>query len=150
MQSSVPPLGWQWVAAQFVLFALILIAPGSDVSLAQMLIGLAIGGIGALAITLGILTLGSSLSAFPRPLKDGDLVQSGIYNIVRHPIYTGIIIGGFSYALLRGSWIAALLSFALIIFFDRKAALEERWLGQKFADYAAYKQRVRKLIPYLY
>jgi protein-S-isoprenylcysteine O-methyltransferase Ste14 len=150
MQSSVPPLGWQWVAAQFVLFALILLAPGSDVPLAQMIVGLVIGFIAALVLTLGILTLGSSLSAFPRPLRDGELVQHGIYGIVRHPIYTGVIIGAFGYSLLRGSWVAAVLTVVLIVFFDRKAALEERWLGQKFTDYATYKLRVRKLIPYLY
>jgi protein-S-isoprenylcysteine O-methyltransferase Ste14 len=150
MQSSVPPLGWQWVVAQFILFALILISPGSDVSLAQIVAGLVMGGIGALVLMLGILTLGSSLSAFPRPLRNGELVQHGIYALVRHPIYTGIIIGAFGYALVRGSWVAAGLAIVLIVFFDRKSAVEERWLGQQYAAYAAYKQRVRKLIPYLY
>lgn len=38
----------------------------------------------------------------------------------------------------------------LFIWLDRKASLEERWLQERFPDYAVYRRRVKKLIPWVY
>lgn len=38
----------------------------------------------------------------------------------------------------------------MAIFFDTKAGVEERWLTKRFPEYAAYRRRVRKLIPFVY
>ena len=38
----------------------------------------------------------------------------------------------------------------LLAFFDVKSRREERWLTEKFPDYAAYRTRVHKLIPFVY
>ena len=54
------------------------------------------------------------------------------------------------WALVWQSWPALLVAAALIPFFAAKARREERWLREKFPEYAAYEQRVRRFIPGIY
>jgi len=94
--------------------------------------------------------LGKNLTPLPYPKVDGQLVQSGVYGLVRHPIYCGGIVLALGWALtVRGP---ATVGYAvlLLLFFDVKSRREERWLVTKFPAYAAYQKRVRKLIPYVY
>jgi protein-S-isoprenylcysteine O-methyltransferase Ste14 len=78
------------------------------------------------------------------------LVQSGVYAVVRHPIYSGIIIGLVGIALIFGSWAGIACSVIVLLFFDAKSRLEEKWLIEKYPEYPAYRMRVRKLIPFIY
>jgi protein-S-isoprenylcysteine O-methyltransferase Ste14 len=98
----------------------------------------------------GLLDLGSNLTPLPYPIEEGQLVQTGVYAIVRHPLYSGIILGalGVAIGLLSLSHLAGAI--ALFIFFDFKARKEETWLSEKFADYAGYRDRVKKLLPWIY
>ena len=84
-------------------------------------------------------------------IKEGhDLVASGPYALVRHPIYTGLLLAFLGSALALGEWRGA-LAFALAAgALWRKLRLEERWMRQQFADaYEAYSQRVAALIPFV-
>lgn len=163
--SSRPPWwkntrGEWYVAVQTVLFALVALGPLSMASLRPDLsatarvvvgvIGLALGGIGLLLALAGLFGLGANLSVFPHPKDDATLVQSGAYGIVRHPIYSGLVIGAVGWALLTVSTITLLYAGVLFVFFDAKSRREERMLARKFAEYTAYQQRVRKLIPFVY
>jgi protein-S-isoprenylcysteine O-methyltransferase Ste14 len=69
---------------------------------------------------------------------------------VRHPIYTGVIFAALGWSIVNWSWLAIVITVVLGVFFDRKAAHEEVMLKAKFPTYAAYKQRVKKLIPFVY
>jgi protein-S-isoprenylcysteine O-methyltransferase Ste14 len=69
---------------------------------------------------------------------------------VRHPIYTGLVLGALGWSFFRGSWLGLLLTAVLGVFFDRKAAREELWLEEAFPEYHSYKHRVRKLLPWVY
>ena len=81
---------------------------------------------------------------------DHRIVDSGPYAIVRHPIYTGIIIASSATAALRataGAWIGmALLTAGWYV----KARLEERFLREQLGpdNYDAYARRVPMLIPF--
>ena len=99
---------------------------------------------------LGLLRLGKNLSIFPKPKNDSELVESGAYAIVRHPIYCGLIAAAFGWSLFRWSLLALIVSAALVVLFDLKSRREEQWLESKFAEYAEYKQHVKKLIPFVY
>jgi protein-S-isoprenylcysteine O-methyltransferase Ste14 len=147
-------LGRGWVIVQLVLFALIfaapLIASASPPTLLAVPLGLLIGVIGLIIALLGVTQLGSSLSIFPRPVSNGQLVQTGVYSIVRHPIYTGVIFAALGWSIVMWSWLGVALTVALGVFLDRKAAHEETMLKAKFPTYAAYKQRAKKLIPWVY
>jgi protein-S-isoprenylcysteine O-methyltransferase Ste14 len=158
-QNPEPGRGEAWVFVQFVLLvgiALVparlgnflawpenLIGPTAVIGIGIGLVGLIIGGVSAL-------NLGGSLSIFPRPKDEGTLIQSGLYGVVRHPIYLGVILAALGWSLFRTSILALLITLILVIFFDRKAAREEIWLAQKYPDYAEYRKHVRKLIPWVY
>jgi protein-S-isoprenylcysteine O-methyltransferase Ste14 len=98
----------------------------------------------------GVIALGVNLTPLPHPKDDGALVTSGIYGIVRHPIYSGVIFLAIAYSCWKWSLSHAIGAMLLFLFFDIKARKEESWLQHKFSDYDAYRSHVKKLIPWLY
>jgi protein-S-isoprenylcysteine O-methyltransferase Ste14 len=150
--------GWQerglsWVVIQVVLLAVIaLIPPDLLPRLPEPLwiIGPLVGGAGLLLVGFSALFLGTNLTVFPYPKKDGELTQHGVYGLVRHPMYSGVLLCALGWSLLRTSLPSLLCWVVLGIFFDRKATREEIWLTAKYPNYADYRRRVRKLIPWLY
>jgi protein-S-isoprenylcysteine O-methyltransferase Ste14 len=70
--------------------------------------------------------------------------------LVRHPLYSAVILLSLGWALMWGSAIALIGCLVEAFFFDSKARREERWLAEKFPEYAGYCRRVRRLIPWVY
>lgn len=105
---------------------------------------------GSLLFISGILRLGANLTALPYPKPESTLIVTGPYRIVRHPMYSGAILIAFGWALLIHSWLAIGTALVLFVLFDFKSRPEEAWLKEKFPDYVAYQQRVRKLVPLIY
>ena len=104
---------------------------------------------GALLFVFGIRGLGRSLTAFPRPLPDAELRESGVYGLVRHPLYGAMILLGTAYSALTSPW-ALLPSAGLALVLTAKSILEEHWLTQRYERYAAYRGRVRRrFIPFV-
>lgn len=84
--------------------------------------------------------------------KEGhQLVDTGPYALVRHPIYTGLIGAVLATAAAEASWLAVLGGALMALGLCLKAALEEQFLRQEFgpAVYDAYRRRVPMLIPFL-
>jgi len=106
--------------------------------------------VGLLLLTFGAWGLGRNLTPFPRPRADGALVTTGVYRIVRHPIYSGIIFLALASAVRAHTALALLLPVMVFLFFDAKARFEEKWLVRRFMDYPDYQVRTAKLIPWLY
>ncbi|MCM1982230.1 methyltransferase family protein [Lyngbya confervoides] len=98
----------------------------------------------------GLLDLGSNLTPFPYPRSEGTLVQTGIYRLIRHPLYSGLILLELAWCLFTLSWTHALAALALGSFLDQKANQEEEWLQEQYGEYAQYQERVKKLIPFVY
>ena len=98
----------------------------------------------------GAISLGRHLTPFPRPSASTALVTTGIYALLRHPLYTAVFCGAVGWALVRQSWPALLAALVMAPLFDAKARREERWLRQQFSGYAGYEQRVRRFIPGVY
>ncbi|MCG9892187.1 MAG: isoprenylcysteine carboxylmethyltransferase family protein [Thermosynechococcaceae cyanobacterium MS004] len=98
----------------------------------------------------GLLDLGRSLTPLPYPREDGELVMTGVYGIVRHPLYGGIILGATGLVIFTLSWLHFLGLLSIILLLDRKATLEEKWLEQKYPGYDAYRSQVKKLIPWVW
>ena len=94
--------------------------------------------------------MGPSLTALPYPTEQATLIETGLFRFVRHPIYCSVILGSFGWALLTRGWLTILYAAVLAAFLDIKARREERWLEEKFSGYAAYRARVRKLVPFVY
>lgn len=91
-----------------------------------------------------------SLTPFPKPTDNAELVMSGVYSIVRHPIYSGLTLLALGWSLIWSSPPALVASLVLLVFFDIKSRREERWLMGRFEAYRSYRERVRRLIPYVY
>lgn len=98
----------------------------------------------------GRVSLGRNLTPFPRPSTGTRLVQTGIYSLIRHPLYTAVFCGSVGWGLVWRSWPALLAAGTVAVLFDAKARREERWLRQKFPEYAGYEQRVRRFVPWIY
>jgi len=153
------PRGEGWVVIQLVIVASIAAAglamPGSSVGPGAglgLLVGwglVAAGGVLAIAGLVG-LQGGDALTAVPHPREEARLVEHGAYGLVRHPIYGGLVVAAAGWAVARGS-VAALAGTALLlVFFDLKRRREEAWLEARFAGYAEYRARTRRLIPWIY
>jgi protein-S-isoprenylcysteine O-methyltransferase Ste14 len=114
--------------------------------------------LGGLALVLGGLAfavwarlhLGSNWSATVT-LKEGhELVRSGPYALVRHPIYTGLLAALLGSAVMNGEMrslaAVALLAVALLV----KMRLEERWMVERFGEeYRQYRREVKALVPFV-
>lgn len=145
--------GW-WVLAQSVLMLAVI---GLGVTFQGDWSRLPVIGLGAALLVLGgivgvagMLVLSGSRTPFPKPLPGARLVQHGIYQHIRHPLYTSVMLASMGWALIWQSWPALLVALVLIPFFDAKARREERWLSGTFPEYATYRQRVRRFIPWIY
>lgn len=114
-------------------------------------IGIVLIVVGIALTVIGLRQLSDALTPFPRPLQNATLHNSGVYGLVRHPIYSGLVFSSFGWSLLWLSLPGVAYAAVVALFFDRKAAQEEAWLEAKYRDhYIAYKKRVKKLIPWLY
>jgi protein-S-isoprenylcysteine O-methyltransferase Ste14 len=82
--------------------------------------------------------------------ENPDLVTTGPYRFIRHPIYSGIILAFIGTAL--ASTLAGLIAVAVLAgFFIFSASREEQFLAQEFPDtYPGYKARTKMLIPFIF
>jgi len=146
--------GGLWVLGQFVLMVGVI---GSGwvwrqqwTSRLTLVLAVALFTIAALIGFRGAIALGRNLTPFPRPGQGAELVQHGVYGLVRHPLYTSVLLAAFGWALAWASGPALALALALSLFLKAKADHEECWLRERFPGYADYARRVRQLIPWLY
>jgi protein-S-isoprenylcysteine O-methyltransferase Ste14 len=113
---------------------------------------------GFLAVLCGIaftvwarLTLGSNWSGVITLKEDHTLVRRGPYHIVRHPIYTGLLLALLGSALERGR-VGSLLGVVVCGFgLWLKSRTEEQFMVQRFGEqYVRYRREVKALVPFLF
>jgi len=94
--------------------------------------------------------LGSNWSAIATVKQNHELIVRGPYAVVRHPIYSGLLLALAGTATAVGEIRAFIgLGLAFIAFFLKSAA-EEQFMREEFSgEYARYSQRVRRLIPFI-
>jgi protein-S-isoprenylcysteine O-methyltransferase Ste14 len=82
--------------------------------------------------------------------QDHELIATGPYAVVRHPIYTGIL-AGFLGTAIAVSQVRGFIAFALIFLaLWLKLRMEEQWMRSQFGEtYAAYTRQTAALVPYL-
>lgn len=147
--------GW-WVLAQIpVMLGAILVpllwgATQFDGANAIQAAGAAVTTLGILFSLAGLVALGRNLTPFPRPPAHAPLRQSGAYGMVRHPIYSGLILASLGWSMAWLSLPGLLFCVVVFLFFDRKSAFEEEFLRARFPEYPAYMLRVRKLLPWIH
>ena len=94
-------------------------------------------------LLVSIKDLGRNLSPFPRPIKNSNLITTGIYRFTRHPMYFSLIFISFGFFVTKLTiyYLFLLISLGLIIKF--KIDLEEQYLNNKFKNYLLYKNEVK-------
>lgn len=115
------------------------------------------GGLGLVLFALGLgfaiwarLHIGRNWGTPMSQKDEPELVTSGPYRLVRHPIYSGILLAGVGTAVAL-SW-AWLFAVALAgVYFLYSATVEERYLTERFPDaYPAYRRSSKMLVPFIF
>ena len=114
-----------------------------QVSSLSYLIGVLIIIIAFIILLVAIKDLGRNLSPFPRPINNSNLVTSGIYRFMRHPMYYSLIFISFGVFIIKLSVYYLFLSISLGLIIKFKISLEEQYLNNKFKKYLLYKNEVK-------
>jgi protein-S-isoprenylcysteine O-methyltransferase Ste14 len=114
--------------------------------------GLLVYAIGGVIAVLSRVQLGKQGSGRLILQDEHGMVTSGLYNHVRHPMYTGGLIGTIAFSMVFRSLLVTILDFALyFVIFRQRLLKEEEILEQEFGeDYLEYKRRTKRLIPGVY
>lgn len=148
--------GEGWVIGQMLLSGVAILAPQRGPTWPRLLrwlarplgLGAIFGGVWVLRQAFG--DLGENLTPLPHPKDDSVLVREGIYAQVRHPIYSGAILGTVGWALLTTNTPRLCFAGLLAALFKAKSLREEVWLEERYPEYAAYKEEVPGLLPGLW
>lgn len=114
-------------------------------------------GVAAFMVTAGLLFavwarvhLGTNWSGRVSLKENHELIRTGPYRFVRHPIYTGLLLAIFGTALAVGEWRGLLATALMFVSYWRKLRVEEALMRATFGDdYRRYCEHTAALIPYV-
>jgi protein-S-isoprenylcysteine O-methyltransferase Ste14 len=135
------------VAAQFLLLGLLLFSGPLIPSLPWLLLwptAALLAGWSLLALRL------RRLSVWPDPLPQAELVTDGPYRLIRHPIYSALLLGGLAAVIAGGPLWRWPVWLALLAVLITKLRYEERLLEAQIPAYAAYRRRTWRLLPLIW
>ena len=151
---SVFKRGAWYVVVQGILIGLILFGPqgfflikSESIAIILQSCGIAIGLLACVIMLIAAINLGKNLTPLPHPKDNSELIQTGLYQYVRHPIYFGVLLAALAWLLIFPRIYVLVYSICLFLLFDIKARREEVWLAERFPIYKDYQARVKKLIP---
>ena len=126
-------------------------SPETSMALPLALSGCLLALAGAALVLMSRAELGPAWSFAPKADQSTDLVTTGPYRLVRHPIYLGLTWLAIGQALAFANWPAlAIVLSGVVPTFAWRAHAEERLLSRIFGErYASYQQRTKMIIPYL-
>lgn len=136
------------VVIQFACLGLIALSgpliPSNVILLVVELLGIGLGIWAILTMRIG------NFNIIPDPLNHSQLVTSGPYNLIRHPMYLAVLLT--TLPLIIYSFDPFRLTIWMILLFDLLVKLnyEERLLAEKLVGYDRYIQRSYRLVPYVY
>lgn len=133
---------------------------GSPVSLSTRLIpdskvlSIASSVLTLIGITIAIIArrrLGENWSSGVVLKEDHELMTTGLYRYVRHPIYSGVLLMGLGTAVVMGKVYAITVFVVVLVFIGFKVRREEKVLTKHFPnEYPGYKSRVKAIIPFVW
>lgn len=143
-------VAWLFVMVQLALLVAILLLPPGDAWTSPRWLDAAATILewgGAAVLLVGLVNLGRSLTPLPSPVANGELRTGGLFRVVRHPIYSGIMALTIGVAIRSGSLSVAVATAALVAWFSLKARWEETRLVARYPGYAAYAERTPRFVP---
>lgn len=144
-----------FVLGQFALLALLVLAPRSEspygsASGVVSFVGVTLIIVAVVAVLLSFSGLRRSLTASPIPKSDGQLVTTGLYRYVRHPIYSAILLAALGVVLDAGYWPQLPIALLLYLLLNQKASFEEELLLAQYPQYAKYQRSTPRFFPRFY
>lgn len=123
--------------------AVFFLFPGSALfhSAAAMRAGTLLCVAGLALLMISVFTLRRVIQVAPAPKEGGHLVAAGVYRVLRHPIYTAMVMLVLGLFLRRPTPAVAIAGATVIAFLLVKARFEESLLAAKYPGYAAYRAR---------
>jgi protein-S-isoprenylcysteine O-methyltransferase Ste14 len=113
--------------------------------------GLALCLVGATTRVAGLWMLGRQFSGHVTLQENHQLVQTGVYRHVRHPMYLGAVIATAGLALVFRSWLVFPVVIWNLVFVLLRIGQEERVLSERFgSEFESYRCRTWRLLPYVY
>lgn len=115
---------------------------------------LASGLLAGAAVALAVWTLAhnrmGNFNIHPEPKSSGELITSGPYRWIRHPMYTTVLMGAAALAWMPGTALAWLVWAALVVVLFVKLTMEESWLRKHYSSYEAYERVSKRLLPWIF
>jgi protein-S-isoprenylcysteine O-methyltransferase Ste14 len=149
--------GEHLVAIQFALVALYLFTPvwpdPRNADLYRQLVlfrwSILVVGMFAGAVLLigGVIGIRKYLTPLPYPVENNRLVDTGVFALVRHPLYSAQLFAAAGWTIYTLSLSHLLVTIVAYIFFNHKASKEEAWLTQRHPEYRDYAAKVGKFVP---
>ena len=140
-----PFVAWMLVALQFVLITLLITIPQGTLWQTGLVAGVIAGVMlvgGIILGTISVIKLGRALTPNPIPRIDGHLETKGLYALVRHPIYSAVLLAMLG-VVVWGAGVWHLVFYGLLLaLLGVKARAEER-----YPEYADYGSRVGRFVP---
>ena len=153
-RDRVATIGWMLVSLQFLLLIALIVVPWrrsiSDLwpPDATAVIGVIFFVAGIVIAALAFVRLGSALTPTPGPVSGMALRTNGIYEWVRHPIYSGILLSGLGFTIAVGSAWQVFVWVLLVVFFVGKSMWEDLLLSEVHGvTWYEYADRTGGLIP---
>jgi protein-S-isoprenylcysteine O-methyltransferase Ste14 len=142
--------GWLFMLVQVILLGALVLIPRADDWILPSWLGWASGALIVLGIFVALFAamgLGGSLTPNPYPKYGAQLITSGAYKYVRHPIYSGLLLITAGAVLGAGNFLRLLLGLVIVVFFIVKASWEEKYLTQAYGGYEDYRSTTPMFFP---
>lgn len=147
-QYSVGQRGEELLAYMAIILSTILLGIHPIIRLVISLVGLACEYSGIYLILSSIWALKSNLSPFVVPSMDNYIVSDSVYDLIRHPMYSGIFLSSIGHAIAVYNVDKVILSLILLCIMNKAADREEELLAIRHpVVYSAYAHRRKKFIP---
>ena len=142
------PKGWFYVTAQFLLLIVIALSKGAakHPSLATIF-GAILFAASIFILIIAVKELRPSLTALPEPKVDAPLITTGIYGMIRHPMYLAVIMMAIGMSLVHWSMAAAIETVLLVMVLGFKLRYEDLLLHEKWPDAHDYQKSTGAVIP---
>jgi protein-S-isoprenylcysteine O-methyltransferase Ste14 len=144
-------VAWTFVIVQLVLLVLIVLLPSGDLWTVPAwldLVARVLEWVGAAVLLVGLVNLGRSLTPLPSPVPHGELRTGGLFRLVRHPIYSGIMALTIGVSIRSASLGVVAATASLVGWFMLKARWEEARLAVRYPGYAAYAEHTPRFVPF--
>ncbi|MCZ2100947.1 MAG: isoprenylcysteine carboxylmethyltransferase family protein [Chitinophagales bacterium] len=139
-----------FVITQIILFVVFFlpIADNNNTPIYLNIIGYILLIIGSIIGVMALLRLAESLTIYPSPKQDATLKTDGLYQYMRHPIYTAVILVFLGLTGIFANIFKLAITLIMMVFFYFKSSYEETRLSAHYPDYDAYKKKTGRFLPW--